>query len=156
MRPESRRFFLFSVGTALLCAVTAEEVLAQQNYPVRPVRFVVPSSPGGGPEIPTLAEAGVPGYEAVQWFGVLAPAGTPRPIITRLHNEVVRTLLHYGWPRRLSRLCAAFGGAARLPPPAPWESAGFVLPRPACKCCSNLLRRLILFANGLTERYSPV
>jgi tripartite-type tricarboxylate transporter receptor subunit TctC len=47
---------------------------------------------GGAPEIPTLAEAGVPGYEAVQWFGVLAPAGTPRPIITRLHNEVVRTL----------------------------------------------------------------
>jgi tripartite-type tricarboxylate transporter receptor subunit TctC len=47
---------------------------------------------GGAPEIATLAEAGVPGYEAVQWFGVLAPAGTPRPIITRLHNEVVRTL----------------------------------------------------------------
>ncbi|MBI4205636.1 MAG: tripartite tricarboxylate transporter substrate binding protein [Betaproteobacteria bacterium] len=47
---------------------------------------------GGTPDIPTIAEAGVPGYEAVQWFGVLAPAGTPRPIITRLHGEVVRTL----------------------------------------------------------------
>jgi tripartite-type tricarboxylate transporter receptor subunit TctC len=47
---------------------------------------------GGAPEIPTLAEAGVPGYEAVQWFGVLAPAGTPRLIVTRLHKEVVRTL----------------------------------------------------------------
>lgn len=43
-------------------------------------------------DIPTIAEAGVPGYEAVQWYGVLAPAGTPRPIITRLHAEVVRVL----------------------------------------------------------------
>ena len=43
-------------------------------------------------DIPTLAEAGVPGYEAVQWYGVLAPAGTPRAIITRLHAEVVRVL----------------------------------------------------------------
>lgn len=44
------------------------------------------------PEIPTIAEQGVPGYEAVQWFGVLAPAGTPREIITKLHAGVVRAL----------------------------------------------------------------
>ena len=47
---------------------------------------------GAAPEIPTIAEAGVPGYEAVQWFGVLAPAGTPREIIVRLHGEIVRLL----------------------------------------------------------------
>lgn len=46
----------------------------------------------GAPQIPTIAEAGVPDYEAVQWFGVLAPAGTPRDIVTRLHKEVVRTV----------------------------------------------------------------
>src|SRR5437588_12651724 len=46
----------------------------------------------GAPEIPTIAEAGLPGYEAVQWYGVLAPAGTPRPIVTRLHGEVVKVL----------------------------------------------------------------
>jgi len=34
----------------------------------------------------------VPGYEAVQWFGVLAPAGTPREIVARLHGEIVRVL----------------------------------------------------------------
>lgn len=44
------------------------------------------------PEVPTIAEAGVPGYEAVQWFGVLAPAGTPREIISRVHGEIVRLL----------------------------------------------------------------
>ncbi len=42
------------------------------------------------PDIPAIAEAGVPGYEAVQWYGVLAPAGTPREIITRLYTEIVR------------------------------------------------------------------
>lgn len=47
---------------------------------------------GGAPDIPTIAEAGVPGYEAVQWFGVLAPAGTPHDIVSRLHKEIVRTV----------------------------------------------------------------
>jgi tripartite-type tricarboxylate transporter receptor subunit TctC len=40
------------------------------------------------PEIPTVAEAGVPGYEATIWLGLMAPAGTPRPILERLSAEV--------------------------------------------------------------------
>ena len=44
------------------------------------------------PDIPTIAEAGVTGYEAVQWFGILAPAGTPREIIARVHRELVQTM----------------------------------------------------------------
>jgi tripartite-type tricarboxylate transporter receptor subunit TctC len=44
------------------------------------------------PEIPTVAEAGVPGYEQQVWFGVLAPAGVPRDIITRLNTEIARVL----------------------------------------------------------------
>ena len=40
------------------------------------------------PELPTVAEAGVPGYEATQWYGVLAPAGTPTPIVDRLNREI--------------------------------------------------------------------
>ena len=44
------------------------------------------------PGIPTIAEAGVPGYEVVQWFGVLAPAHTPRDIIARLHAGIVRAV----------------------------------------------------------------
>lgn len=43
-------------------------------------------------DIPTIAEQGVPGYEAVQWYGLLAPAGTPREIIAKLNAGVVRTL----------------------------------------------------------------
>ena len=44
------------------------------------------------PDVPSIAEAGVPGYEATQWFGVLAPAGTPRAIVERLHQETTRAL----------------------------------------------------------------
>jgi tripartite-type tricarboxylate transporter receptor subunit TctC len=44
------------------------------------------------PTIPTIAEAGVPGYEVVQWFGVFAPAATPQEIVTRVHTAVVRAL----------------------------------------------------------------
>jgi len=44
------------------------------------------------PDVPTLAEAGVPGYEATMWIGVMAPAGTPRPIVDRLNTEINKIL----------------------------------------------------------------
>lgn len=44
------------------------------------------------PDVPTVAEAGVPGYEATQWYGVLAPAGTPTVIVARLNKEIVQAL----------------------------------------------------------------
>jgi len=40
------------------------------------------------PDVPTIAEAGVPGYEAIVWIGMLAPAGTPREIVARLNGEI--------------------------------------------------------------------
>ena len=40
------------------------------------------------PDVPTISEAGVPGYEATNWWGIVAPAGTPRPVIERLHGEL--------------------------------------------------------------------
>jgi tripartite-type tricarboxylate transporter receptor subunit TctC len=42
------------------------------------------------PDMPTVAEAGVPGYEATIWLGVMAPAGTPKPIIDRLNAEITK------------------------------------------------------------------
>ena len=44
------------------------------------------------PTVPPVAEAGVPGYEAMQWYGIVAPAGTPAPIIARLHAEAAKAL----------------------------------------------------------------
>jgi tripartite-type tricarboxylate transporter receptor subunit TctC len=44
------------------------------------------------PEIPTIAEQGVPGFDATQWYGLVAPAGTPRAIVDRLNAESTRIL----------------------------------------------------------------
>ena len=44
------------------------------------------------PEVPTIAEAGYPGFEASAWYGVLAPAGTPKAIVLRLNSEILRAL----------------------------------------------------------------
>ena len=44
------------------------------------------------PELPTMAESGFPGFEAVPWFGLLAPSGTPQDVIDKLHDETVKTL----------------------------------------------------------------
>lgn len=44
------------------------------------------------PELPTIAEAGVPGYEASTWYGLMAPAGTPAPITARLYTAIIADL----------------------------------------------------------------
>ncbi|HXL76922.1 MAG TPA: tripartite tricarboxylate transporter substrate binding protein [Burkholderiales bacterium] len=44
------------------------------------------------PEVPTLDESGVPGYEAGSWYGILAPAGTPQAIVAKLHEAIVHAL----------------------------------------------------------------
>ena len=61
---------------------------------VRAIGIGSPRRSSGFPDIPTVAEAGVPGYEATTWSGVIAPAGLPRPIVDRLNaavNAAIRT-----------------------------------------------------------------
>ena len=54
------------------------------------------------PAIPTIAEAGVPGYESAQWYGLWAPAGTPREIIAWLHKETTAILRAPNMQKRLA------------------------------------------------------
>jgi tripartite-type tricarboxylate transporter receptor subunit TctC len=44
------------------------------------------------PDVPTLAESGLPGFSAVAWWGILAPAGTPQPIVDKFHAELVKAI----------------------------------------------------------------
>jgi len=44
------------------------------------------------PDVPTIAEAGVPGYESTIWLGLMAPAGTPKPIVDKLNAEINKTI----------------------------------------------------------------
>jgi tripartite-type tricarboxylate transporter receptor subunit TctC len=44
------------------------------------------------PDVPTIAEAGVPGYEATIWLGIMAPIGTPKPIVDKLNAEINKAI----------------------------------------------------------------
>jgi len=56
------------------------------------------------PDLPTVSEAGLKGYEATSWYGLMTPAGTPREVISRLHEEMVKLLMQ---PEIRGRLGAA-------------------------------------------------
>jgi len=72
------------------------------------------------PDVPTIAEAGVPGYEASNWWGILAPAGTPAPILDRLHRELSAVL---DSPETRKRFELEGAEVVRMSPP---EFANFV------------------------------
>jgi tripartite-type tricarboxylate transporter receptor subunit TctC len=56
------------------------------------------------PDIPTIAEQGVPGFDATQWYGLVAPAGTPRPIVRRLSDEILAALANPEVAARLDKM----------------------------------------------------
>jgi len=55
------------------------------------------------PDVPTVSEAGVPGYDMVLWFGVLAPAGTPKDVVERIAQEVARAVREPAMSERLAK-----------------------------------------------------
>jgi tripartite-type tricarboxylate transporter receptor subunit TctC len=69
---------------------------------LRALAAISPTRAAAAPDLPTMAEAGLPGFDVPIWFGLMAPAGTPQPIIDKLHRETVRVLTandvrrHYG------------------------------------------------------------
>jgi tripartite-type tricarboxylate transporter receptor subunit TctC len=59
---------------------------------LRPLAVTTAQRSPALPDVPTIAEAGVPGYEATSWFGLLAPAGTPAPVVTKLNAAILKAL----------------------------------------------------------------
>jgi tripartite-type tricarboxylate transporter receptor subunit TctC len=59
---------------------------------LRPLGITSLKRVAAAPEIPTVAEAGLPGFESLQWYGAVAPIQTPRDIVARLHTELTRVL----------------------------------------------------------------
>ena len=53
------------------------------------------------PELPTVAEAGIPGFAVDQWYSLFAPAGTPQAIVAKLYGEIAKTVAHAGTRERL-------------------------------------------------------
>ena len=54
------------------------------------------------PDVPTIAESGLPDFETLQWYGVVAPAGTPAPVIAKLHAELLKAARAQAFVERLS------------------------------------------------------
>jgi tripartite-type tricarboxylate transporter receptor subunit TctC len=65
------------------------------------------------PQLPTIAEAGVPGYEVTLWYGILAPAGTPAPIVAKLNQALVQA---FDSPEMHKRMAAEGGEVASATP----------------------------------------
>ncbi|HEY5292310.1 MAG TPA: tripartite tricarboxylate transporter substrate binding protein [Burkholderiales bacterium] len=64
----------------------------------------------GAPDVPTMAESGLPGYEVSAWFGLLAPAGTPRPVVDLLYKNISDILKQPDMVKQLFELGAEPGG----------------------------------------------
>jgi tripartite-type tricarboxylate transporter receptor subunit TctC len=71
------------------------------------------------PDLPTVAESGVPGYDLRSWYGLLAPKGTPQPIVERLNREVIAVV---NSPELKARLAADGAEAAAPNTPAQFQA----------------------------------
>lgn len=91
-----------SGGPALTAVISGEMPLifnqmvsvmqAVRNGQLRAIAITSAERSPAAPDIPTVAEQGVPGFEATAWFGMFVPAGTPQPIVARLDGEFQRIL----------------------------------------------------------------
>lgn len=90
-------------GVAITTALLGNEVQVQFAVPLsvkgqidaqklRPIAVTSAQRIGLLPNVPTIAESGVPGYESIGWIGLLAPGGTPKDIVAKLNSEIVPIL----------------------------------------------------------------
>ncbi|MBY0266827.1 MAG: tripartite tricarboxylate transporter substrate binding protein [Burkholderiales bacterium] len=89
-------------GPALVATIAGEVQIMFATMPaamphvksgkVRPVAVTTTKRSQAMPELPTIAESGVKGYDAATWYGLLAPAGTSKAIVDRLHGDTVKIL----------------------------------------------------------------
>lgn len=89
-------------GPALIATISGQVQIMFATMPaamphvksgkVRPIAVTTAKRSLAMPDLPTIAESGVKGYEAATWYGLLAPARTPKPVIDRLHGGIVKIL----------------------------------------------------------------
>ena len=80
-------------GQVPLVAVNALEVLPHvRSGKLKVLGVLSPNRSANFPDVPTIAESGFPGFEASVWYGLVAPAATPKPIVAKLHAEVQKAL----------------------------------------------------------------
>jgi tripartite-type tricarboxylate transporter receptor subunit TctC len=72
------------------------------------------------PDVPTIAETGLPGYEVTNWYGVMVPAGVPKDIVSKLHGDLAKVMRS---PEVQQRFAAEGGDAT---PNSPEDFAAFI------------------------------
>jgi len=70
---------------------------------LRALAVTTPKRSSMAPDVPTMSEAGVTGYDVTTWYGLLVPAGTPREIVARLHDAAVSAMAHPAVKQRFSK-----------------------------------------------------
>lgn len=85
---------------------------------LRPIAVTTAKRSPELPDVPTIAEAGVPGYEATSWFGLWAPAGTPAPVLDKLHSALTKVLQDPAVVKKI----ADQGGEVVIDTPAEFEA----------------------------------
>jgi len=70
---------------------------------LRALAVTTPKRSSMAPDVPTMSEAGVAGYDVTTWYGLLVPAGTPREIVARLHDAAVSAMAHPAVKQRFSK-----------------------------------------------------
>jgi tripartite-type tricarboxylate transporter receptor subunit TctC len=88
---------------------------------VRVLGVTTPKRVAAAPEIPTLAEAGLPGFELVAWQGIVAPSGTPRPVVEALAAQIAKLLADPATREKLTTL-----SLEPLPPSTPDSFAAYI------------------------------
>ena len=81
---SGRVALIFDTALSMLQHIKAERV--------RPLAVTTPARASILPNLPTISEAGVPGYALTLWIAIYAPAGTPSPIVARLNKEIQHAL----------------------------------------------------------------
>lgn len=77
---------------------------AIRNGKLRPLAVTTPKRSGTLPEVPTVAESGVPGFEFTLWFGIWGPAGMPAAVVEKINRDVNRALAEAGVREQLAKL----------------------------------------------------
>jgi tripartite-type tricarboxylate transporter receptor subunit TctC len=110
------------VGGTVMTAFPVPQVVASavKSGKLRALAVLGPSRISMLPDVPTMREAGLPGMEALAWNGIFVPAGTPQPVIDRLHRELVRA---YNAPDVRSQV---IGTGSYVAADTPAEFAAFI------------------------------
>jgi tripartite-type tricarboxylate transporter receptor subunit TctC len=97
---------LVSGETALLFATIPSAIQHFQSGKLRPLGVSTLKRNAALPDVPSIAEAGVPGFEAIEWNGVVVPTGTPAVVVERLHQALAKALTNPDVKERMLSLGA--------------------------------------------------